>query len=365
MSVYKKIESVDRTSNVIHYEHFLSASTEGLSSISFISGSTNNKYWNSLNVLFYTSGSPTLNNKINDVDQFNLAHTNFTIKNSFNPQHTNKFHPTRNSRLFQISQYYYGDRIKPGTFELVDKSSGQNITIKDDGYGNLYPVNNTISHSTNSPSSSDNYLGNIFYDYGIVVISETGSYTHTASTGSITVGTMTDTAGINRFHITGSTLTATDTIRFISTGSYASETDVISDGLSPSTVHFGSGSTTTNTAISGAKKINDIFAGLDITASNTANVINLTNDANQLINRVARTAGGDNLPPISGAGAVNTTAGFGGGTSDLRYHGTDMGTNYTIRFNSTNTVHQNTYKIKIENTILLVDLKYNTLQRAI
>ena len=66
-----------------------------------------------------------------------------------------------NSRLFQISKYYYGDRIKPGTFELVDRSSGENITIKDDGYGNLYPVNNTISHSTNSPSSSDNYLGNI------------------------------------------------------------------------------------------------------------------------------------------------------------------------------------------------------------
>ena len=97
MSVYKKIESVDRTSNVIHYEHFLSASTEGLSSISFISGSTNNKYWNSLNVLFYTSGSPTLSNVFDchncgdGVDQFDLPHTNFTIQNAYNPQHVNKF----------------------------------------------------------------------------------------------------------------------------------------------------------------------------------------------------------------------------------------------------------------------------------
>ena len=138
MSVYKKIESVDRTSNVIHYEHFLSASTEGLSSISFISGSTNNKYWNSLNVLFYTSGSPTLSNVFDchncgdGVDQFDLPHTNFTIQNAYNPQHVNKFHGYPKGTLFDISEHYYGDRIKPGTFELIDKSSGQNISIKDD-----------------------------------------------------------------------------------------------------------------------------------------------------------------------------------------------------------------------------------------
>ena len=49
------------------------------------------------------------------------------------------------------------------------------VILKDDGFGNLYSSNATISQSTSSPSSSDNYAGNIFYDSGIIAVTETGS----------------------------------------------------------------------------------------------------------------------------------------------------------------------------------------------
>ena len=42
-------------SNVLNYEQTLN--TSSIQSIKIISGSSNNNYWQSLNVLFYTSGS--------------------------------------------------------------------------------------------------------------------------------------------------------------------------------------------------------------------------------------------------------------------------------------------------------------------
>jgi hypothetical protein len=64
------------------------------------------------------------------------------------------------SFVFSIGQPFYGDRIKPGTFEL--ELEGVSDIVTDDGYGNLL-VN-------------DDYIGNIFYNHGIVVIKHnTGS----------------------------------------------------------------------------------------------------------------------------------------------------------------------------------------------
>ena len=177
--VYKNISGVNRNENIVHYSHTLDSSS--LSSIKIVSGSISESYWNSLNVLFYTSGSPTLNNIINGVDQFDLPHTNFTIQNTQNPQHVNKFHGYPSSSIFPISQYYYGDGIRRGSFQLTDlnntNTSGDNPIIKDDGYGNLYSTNAGHSQSAAThASSSDNYIGNIFYNWGFAVITETGSW---------------------------------------------------------------------------------------------------------------------------------------------------------------------------------------------
>jgi len=71
--------------------------------------------------------------------------------------------------FFDISNMFYGNQIKPGTFTLRDiaisGSEGKmNILIKDDGRGNLYRADaSTFCASWNS-------IGNIFYNEGIVVI---------------------------------------------------------------------------------------------------------------------------------------------------------------------------------------------------
>jgi hypothetical protein len=71
--------------------------------------------------------------------------------------------------FFNISNLYYGRRIKPGTFELRDAGvSGSHgavgITLRDDSFGNLYRADAETPHAT------QNSVGNIFYDEGIVLV---------------------------------------------------------------------------------------------------------------------------------------------------------------------------------------------------
>lgn len=71
--------------------------------------------------------------------------------------------------IFDISNLFYGKRILPQSFILTDAnitgSSGRvKITIKDDGDGNLYRADARTPHAT------QNSIGNIFYDEGLIVI---------------------------------------------------------------------------------------------------------------------------------------------------------------------------------------------------
>lgn len=71
--------------------------------------------------------------------------------------------------LFNISNLFYGDSIHPNTFSVKDIAlSGSNghvqITLKDDGYGNLYRADALTPHST------FNSVGNIYYQEGVVVV---------------------------------------------------------------------------------------------------------------------------------------------------------------------------------------------------
>lgn len=66
--------------------------------------------------------------------------------------------------IFNIGQNFYGERIKPGSFELATELT--NKTVYDDSYGNLYI----------SQSGTPYYVGNIFYNKGVAVIKhDTGS----------------------------------------------------------------------------------------------------------------------------------------------------------------------------------------------
>ena len=58
--------------------------------------------------------------------------------------------------------------------------------IKDDKFGNLYSTNAHHSQSSNHASHSDNYVGNIFYEQGLAVITETGSWSGSVKYSDIT-----------------------------------------------------------------------------------------------------------------------------------------------------------------------------------
>jgi hypothetical protein len=95
--------------------------------------------------------------------------------------------------VISIPHKYYGEEIKRGSFRLKTDY----VDIRDDSHGNLYAKsalgNNLISQSSaTSISSSDNYVGNIFYDLGLVTLTTTESYSsgrayHHATTGSYNV----------------------------------------------------------------------------------------------------------------------------------------------------------------------------------
>jgi len=163
-------------SNIVNYTQNLTTASSGVQSFKIVSGSINTNYWNSLNVLFYTSGSPTYENEL----KFTTPSSNLSLNQNIGEQFLTKYHNYPSSSIIQIPSQYYGEKIKEGSFKFTDlnnpDNSGNNPIIIDDGFGNLYSTNAHHSQSTTAASSSDNYVGNIFYDKGLAVITETGSW---------------------------------------------------------------------------------------------------------------------------------------------------------------------------------------------
>jgi len=194
MSAFKNIDisSTVIEQNVVNYKHNFTTSSLGIQSINIVSASISSSYWNSLNVLFYTSGSPVYP----DEHKFQKSINNIALSDKVGTQYLTKFHGYPSSSIITIPQQYYGEKIKEGSFLLTDKSytdlDGNNPIIKDDGYGNLYSTNADSNHGTlvasnSSISSSDNYVGNIFYEQGLAVITETGSWSGSVNYSDITV----------------------------------------------------------------------------------------------------------------------------------------------------------------------------------
>ena len=86
--------------------------------------------------------------------------------------------------VISLPQKFYGERLKPNSIKLVDNSTTGTFTIIDDGRGNLYDVAFSSSYAKRVPTAqnSGSVVGNVFYDDGLLVITDTGSYS--------TVGTL-------------------------------------------------------------------------------------------------------------------------------------------------------------------------------
>ena len=115
--------------------------------------------------MFYMSGSQkVLDDQPADANKFNSIYHHFNQYNDLKPFHTNKFYES--ASIFYIPQATFGERIKPGSFQLTARTGSstnttKEIIIKDDGNGNLYSTNAKHSQSAGALSSSDNYIGNI------------------------------------------------------------------------------------------------------------------------------------------------------------------------------------------------------------
>ena len=178
MYVFKEIDKSSTVieSNIVNYTQDLTTASLGIQSIKIVSGSINTNYWNSLNILFYTSGSPKYGNE----KKFISPSNNLSLNPTNGTQFLTKYHGYPSSSIIQIPSQYYGEKIKEGSFKLTENDvtdgAGNNPIIRDDGFGNLYSINAHHSQSAGALSSSDNYVGNIFYDKGLAVITETGSW---------------------------------------------------------------------------------------------------------------------------------------------------------------------------------------------
>jgi len=147
----------------------------------FLSASTNEiakKYYDFSRINFYFSGS-----HINETN-FNNS---FTLGNDGSGRNTflNKFYSS-GSVIF-IPQRKFDETIKRGSFILNDTTTGAKIV--DDSEGNIYSTNATdVRDSGTSISSSANYIGNIFYDVGVVSITETASFDGSNDYTNVTSG---------------------------------------------------------------------------------------------------------------------------------------------------------------------------------
>ena len=143
---------------------------------------TATNYYNFARINFYMSGSDLAS----EGDKFN---TYPTIGNRFNNDKMffRKFY--NSGSLLFVSQSQFGDGIKKGSFSLTDNSTAATIKIVDDSNGNLYSTNATFSQSSEtSLSSSTNYVGNIFYDIGVMAITETASFNGSVDYADATSG---------------------------------------------------------------------------------------------------------------------------------------------------------------------------------
>tara|TARA_Y100000592_G_scaffold4512_1_gene6512 strand:+ start:16849 stop:17796 length:948 start_codon:yes stop_codon:yes gene_type:complete len=180
---YKGVEyaSKPREQVVYHKPQKFGNNDVGISSIQFRSESLDLSNIPGKHT-FTTSGShyQFLNQFLNNDNAFD-GYTNM---------HRSKFNIS--GSVIYIPQQYFGETIKRNTFILTDDSTSKQITIIDDGNGNLFSTNAHSSRSVSSPSSSDNYVGNIHYEAGVVMLTETASWS----------GSVTPTANSTDIHYT-------------------------------------------------------------------------------------------------------------------------------------------------------------------
>ena len=131
----------------------------------------------------YIRGVPTSSDAVfNYTETRHLYHTSDnSYQNVFRRPYTRQLHNT--AVVISVPQRLFGESIARDSIRLVDDSTASTFILQDDGYGNLYDTAFSSSYSVNTPDSnnSGSVVGNVFYDEGIIVITDTGSYSTVGS----------------------------------------------------------------------------------------------------------------------------------------------------------------------------------------
>jgi hypothetical protein len=207
MSSFKKLSKADVTTVPYHankqWSFNYSANPNDDNAIFYVgknepfnitgSTTTNGEYqsliFSSMNHMFYQSysgslldtGSMMFNiNTYQSASQIRPTASYFNYNT--NPLFINALPTASNSiiNVININQNRFGSKILPGSFYITSS----NISILDDGYGNLYNIGDPIyddnyiainyiseSYFEKGPRVDINHIGNIFYAHGLVVIS--------------------------------------------------------------------------------------------------------------------------------------------------------------------------------------------------
>ena len=155
--------------------------------------------WHTINNLYYRDikqmrgyvdlyrGVPTSSEAVSEYTYTRpLTYTSETgTRNSYKLRRpfTRKLHDTAN--VISIPQELYGEYVEPKSFRMTDDATGNTIILQDDGFGNIYDVAFSSSYSNRAPDAknSGSVVGNIFYNDGLIVLTDTGSYS-TVGTGN-------------------------------------------------------------------------------------------------------------------------------------------------------------------------------------
>ena len=92
--------------------------------------------------------------------------------------------------VITIPREYFGEEIKPNSVIIEDSSGDTTVELRDDGHGQLYDFAYSASFATGSTGGlagekTGSAVGNVFYEHGIITITDTGSLYKSCSIGSI------------------------------------------------------------------------------------------------------------------------------------------------------------------------------------
>ena len=96
----------------------------------------------------------------------------------------------KSASIISIPRQFYGEKINPKSVTITDNSTDITYTLKDDGLGNLYDNNYSSSFAVASESfksggggqATGSIIGNVMYNHGLIIITDTGSYKDVGNT---------------------------------------------------------------------------------------------------------------------------------------------------------------------------------------